>query len=154
MTEVSVRIHVAARRDVVFAAATDHETFLRSADGATTARVVRAGDPAPNGLGCLREVSVGGKVRYLEEITAWEPPAAFGYTIRKTSLPLRHAGSRLTFTPRDGGTDVQWTSRFTVPIPVLGRLLERRAKRLYENAFAALLADAKARLEAATPRRP
>ncbi len=154
MTEVSVRIHIAAPRDVVFAAAADHEAFLRSADGTTTARVVRAGDPPPNGLGCLREVSVRGKVRYLEEITAWAPPAAFEYTIRKTPLPLRHAGSRVTSPPRDGGTAVGWTSRFTVPIPIVGRLLERRAKRLYETAFGALLADAKARLEAATPRRP
>jgi len=154
MTEVSVRIHIAAPRDAVFAAAADHETFLRSSDGATTARITRPGRPAPNGLGCFREVSVRGKVRYVEEITAWNPPVDFEYTIRRTPLPLRHAGSRLTFTPRDGGTDVEWTSRFTVPIPVLGRLLERRAKQLYETAFAALLADAKARLEAPTPRRP
>jgi len=154
MTEVSVRIHIAAPRDAVFAAAADHETFLRSADGATTARIVRRGRPAPSGLGCFREVSVRGKVRYVEEITAWDPPVEFEYTIRRTSLPLRHAGSRLRFTPRDGGTDVEWTSRFTVPIPLLGRLLERRAKRLYENAFGALLAEAKARLEAATPGRP
>ena len=154
MQEVRVRIHIVAPRDVVFADAADHETFLRSADGATTARVVRPGLPPPNGLGCYREVSVRGKVRYVEEITAWNPPVEFEYTIRRTSLPLRHAGSRLTFTSRGGGTDVEWRSRFSVPIPVLGRLLERRAKRLYESAFGALLADAKARLEAATPRRP
>jgi len=154
MAQVSVRIHIAAPCNVVFADAADHENFLRSADGATTARIVRPGLPPPNGLGCFREVSVRGKVRYVEEITAWHPPVDFEYTIRRTPLPLRHAGSRLTFTPRGGGTDVEWTSRFTVPIPVLGRLLERRAKRAYETAFAALLADAKARLEAATPPRP
>jgi hypothetical protein len=148
MQEVRVDIHIRAPIHVVFAAASDHETFLRTADGSTTAKVVRPGRPERNGLGCLREVSVRGKVRYLEEITAWEPPAAFGYTIRKTSLPLRHVGSRLTFTPRGSGTDVVWTSRFSVPIPFLGRLLEWRAKRLYEAAFGAILREAKERLEA------
>lgn len=147
MQQVRVDLHIRAPVDAVFAAASDHETFLRTADGSTTARVVRPGRPEPNGLGCFREVSVRGKVRYLEEITAWEPPAAFEYTIRKTSLPLRHVGSRLTFTPRGGGTDVVWTSRFSVPIPFLGRLLEWRAKRLYEAAFGAILRQARERLE-------
>ena len=148
MQEVVVLSHFEASIDRVFAAASDHEMFLRTADGSTTARVVRPGNPERNGLGCLREVSVRGKVRYLEEITAWDPPRAFEYTIRKTSLPLRHAGSRLTFTPRGSGTDVRWTSRFTVPIPILGRLLEGRARRLCETAFATILRDAKERLEA------
>src|SRR5436190_17609004 len=48
MTHVSVRTHIAAPRDVVFADAADHETFLRSSDGATTARIVTPGRPAPN----------------------------------------------------------------------------------------------------------
>jgi len=147
MQEVRVDVHIRAPVDAVFAAASDHETFLRTADGSTTAKVVRPGRPERNGLGCLREVSVRGKVRYLEEITAWEPPGAFEYTILKTSLPLRHVGSRLTFTPHGAGTDVAWTSRFSVPFPLLGRLLEWRAKGLYEAAFGAILRQAKERLE-------
>jgi len=41
--------------------------------------VVRAGEPERNGLGCLREVRVGRRVRYVEEITAWQRPLAFEY---------------------------------------------------------------------------
>jgi hypothetical protein len=148
MQEVKVRLHIDAPVDRVFDAASDHETFLHSPDGSTTARVVRPGQPPANGLGCIREVSIRGTVRYVEEITGWDPPRAFEYTIRKTSLPLRHSGSRLSFTARGSGTDVEWTSRFTVPIPLLGRLLERRAKRIYEAAFETLLRQTKVRLEA------
>ncbi len=144
-------MHVAAPVEQVFDAVSDHESFLR--DGVTAAKIVRDGQPGRNGLGCMREVSIRGKVRYLEEITAWERPAAFEYTIRKSSLPLRHEGSRLAFTARDGGTDVEWTSRFAVTVPVVGRLLEWRAKHLYETAFTGLLRQAKSRLEEPAARR-
>jgi len=46
-------------------AVSDHESFLRS-EGGVRARVVRAGEPERNGLGCLREVRVGRRVRYVE----------------------------------------------------------------------------------------
>src|SRR5919198_3737750 len=98
MPEVRVHVHIEAPVERVFDAVSDHETFLRS-EGGVSATVLRAGQPQRNGIGCLREVRVGRRVRYVEEITAWERPSSFEYVIRETSLPLRHAGSRLTFTP-------------------------------------------------------
>ena len=147
MQEVRVRVHIAAPVERVFNAVSDHESFLRS-EGGVSAKVVRPGEPECNGLGCVREVRVGQRARYVEEITAWQRPSAFEYTIRETSLPLRHAGSRLTFTARGDGTDVEWTSRFEVTVPILGRLLSARAKRRYARSFTELLLAAKGRLEA------
>src|SRR5207245_960089 len=118
-------------------------------EGGVRARVVRAGEPERNGLGCLREVRVGRRVRYVEEITAWQRPSAFEYMIHETSLPLRHAGSRLTFTPHGSGTNVEWTSRFEITVPILGRLLGVRARRIYAASFKGLLLVAKVRLEGA-----
>src|SRR5207247_2083021 len=84
MHEVRVHFHIEAPVEQVFDAVSDHESFLRS-EGGVRARVVRAGEPERNGLGCLREVRVGRRVRYVEEITAWQRPSAFEYMIRETS---------------------------------------------------------------------
>src|SRR5919197_671771 len=101
MPEVHVRVHIEAPVERVFDVVSDHETFLRS-EGGVSATVLREGERERNGTGCLREVRVGRRVRYVEEITAWQRPSSFEYMIRETSLPLRHAGSRLTFAPEGG----------------------------------------------------
>ena len=148
MELVQVHVHIEAPVEKVFDAVSDHERFLRTEDG-VSARIMRPGTPGRDGLGCLREVRVGRRARYVEEITAWQRPVGFEYQIRESSLPLRHAGSRLTFTPRARGTDVEWTSRFELTVPLLGRLLGARARRLYAASFTTLLRQAKARLEGA-----
>ena len=58
MHEVRVHVHIEASVERVFDAVSDHESFLRS-EGGVRARVVRAGEPERNGLGCPREVRVG-----------------------------------------------------------------------------------------------
>jgi hypothetical protein len=146
MRSVQVHIHIDAPIDRVFETISDHERFLRSADGTRT-KLLQEGSAERNGLGCVREVSVGKRAWYVEEITAWERPASFEYTIRRASMPMHHEGSRLSFTEVSGGTDVQWSSRFTIPVPILGGLLGAAAERLYSKAFAALLATTKAQLE-------
>jgi polyketide cyclase/dehydrase/lipid transport protein len=146
MSQVRVRMYIDAPVETVFDAASDHERFLRTDDG-VGAIVVRPGDRDRNGLGCLREVRVGRRARYLEEITAWQRPVMFEYTIRESSLPLRHFGSRLSFVPSGSGTEVEWTSRFEVTVPLVGPLLGLVAARLYAASFAKLLRQTKARLE-------
>jgi uncharacterized protein YndB with AHSA1/START domain len=146
MQHVVVQVYIDAPIERVFDAVSDHERFL-SADDGTKTKLLREGTAERNGLGCIREVRVGRRARYVEEITAWERPFSFEYTIRETSLPLRHQGSRITFTAKRGGTDVEWTSRFAITVPVLGRFLRARAERRYAKAFTGLLQAAKARLE-------
>jgi hypothetical protein len=145
--EVRVQVHFVAPIERVFDLVSDHETFLRSTDGTST-RIMRDGLPERNGLGCLREVRAGRRARYVEEITSWQRPSSFEYMIRETSLPLRHAGSRLAFVSQGDGTDVEWTSRFEITVPLLGGLLGKRAARLFTKAFTELLVAAKVRLEA------
>src|SRR5947208_14944965 len=110
MHEVRVHVHIEAPVEQVFDAVIDHESFLRS-EGGVRARVMRAGEPERNGLGCLREVRVGRRVRYVEEITAWQRPLAFEYMIRGSSLPLRHAGARPTSTPHGSRTNAGGPAR-------------------------------------------
>lgn len=148
MQEIHIQVHIAAPIERVFDAVSDHESFVRSTDGTTT-KVVRSGTPDRNGLGCLREVRARFGVYFIEEITAWERPGAFEYMIRETSLPLRHFGGRLTFASEGDGTNVDWTTRFEIMVPILGRLLEVPAKGLLVKAFTGLLLASKQRLGAA-----
>ena len=147
MTHVQVRVHIAAPIDRVFDAVSDHEAFLKASDG-TSCKVTREGTTERNGLGCLREVHVGKRSRYLEEITAFERPRAFDYLMLETSMPMKHKGARLTFTEAGDGTDVEWSTRFDVTVPILGPLVGLIARPLFARAFTGLLRGAKTTLEA------
>ncbi|WP_437676555.1 SRPBCC family protein [Sorangium sp. So ce131] len=146
MEEVHVNVYIHAPVERVFEAVADHERFLRAGESTRTT-VVRPGLTERNGLGALREVRVGKRIRYVEEITAFERPSSFDYRILESSQPLRHHGSRLRFTPRGDGTEVDWTSRFEVPVPLVGSALGSLARRMFVAAFTELLLAEKARLE-------
>ncbi|AUX28016.1 MULTISPECIES: SRPBCC family protein [Sorangium] len=150
MAEVHVNVYIHAPVERVFDAVADHESFLRSGDGTHT-KLIRPGLTERNGLGALREVRVGKRIRYVEEITAFERPSSFDYQILESTQPLQHHGSRLRFTSRGDGTEVDWTSRFDVPVPLVGDLLGSLARRLFTAAFTELLLAEKARLEASPP---
>lgn len=143
-----VLVQAAIRRPIadVFLAVSDHERFLSALPG-TMVKVIRPGAIERDGLGCLREVRVGSRIRYVEEITLWDPPHAFEYLIREASIAIRHYGSRLDFAARDSATDVVWKSHFDVPLPVVGWPAGVFMKLRYQAAFSALLARAKATLE-------
>lgn len=145
MPSVQVNVHFNAPIEQVFAAVSDHERFLNASD--TRTKLLQPGTTERNGLGCIREVAVGRRAWYVEEITAWEKPAYFEYTIRRASMPMRHEGSRLSFAAVAGGTDVQWTSRFTIPFPILGRFIGVMAVRLYSKAFTKFLNATRLKLE-------
>jgi hypothetical protein len=149
LAKVFVRASIARSQIDVFALVSDHEKFLSGISGTTT-RILKAGTVERNGLGCLREVRVGSRIRYVEEITQWQPPNSFEYLIREASMPIRHHGSRLDFAIDQGSTNVTWQSHFDVPIPVIGWLAGQFMKRRYESAFAAMLSQARVILEGAT----
>jgi hypothetical protein len=149
MAKVFVRASIERPLLDVFALVSDHEKFLSGVSGTTT-RIIKAGTVERNGLGCLREVRVGDRVRYVEEITRWEPPNSFEYLIREASMPIRHFGSRLDFTTRQESTEVAWQSHFEVPLPIIGWALGQFMKRRYESAFSAMLSQARVMLEGAT----
>ncbi|WP_437967833.1 SRPBCC family protein [Sorangium sp. So ce260] len=152
MEEVHVNVYIHAPAERVFDAVADHEVFLRSGDDTHT-KVIRPGLTERNGLGALREVRAGKRIRYVEEITAFERPSSFDYQILESTQPLRHHGSRLRFTPRGDGTEVDWTSRFEIPVPLVGHLLGALARRIFTAVFTELLLAEKARLEASQPGR-
>jgi hypothetical protein len=145
MQEVRVLIHFGVPIERVFDAVSDHESVLR--DGRTKTRVVRPGAADRNGLGCMREVTVGGRGKILEEITLWERPTRFDYAIRQAPIPVRHEAGSMRFVANGSGTDVEWTSRFTIPVPIVGGLFGKLAGSAFSRVFRTFLTAARARLE-------
>jgi uncharacterized protein YndB with AHSA1/START domain len=145
MNEVRVLVHFAAPIDRVFDAVSDHESFLRGPG--TTTRLSREGTPERNGVGCERDVRAPGGMRFLEEVTAWERPSRYEYVIRKSPMPMKHEKGWLQLTPRGSGTDVEWTTRFEVPIPVVGNVLAKATEGLLRTVFKRFLTEARARVE-------
>ena len=138
----------------VFEHVTDSHAFFRGGP-LRSVRILREGEPAPHGLGALREIISGPAmlpVRFVEEITAFEPNRLQEYTIRRCTLPLEHEVGRLRFTPRGDGTEIDWQSWFRIRLFVLSHLATELVAQTLTVEFTRLLMQAKAALEdARTP---
>ena len=145
MTRIHVSSYIHARREDVFDFVSDHEGFLRG-PGIKSCKVTTPGKGDRNGLGALREVR-GGGIRFVEEITVFDRPSRYDYVIRECTLPIVHEGGRLSFFERGDGTEIDWVSDFSVPIPIAGGALGRIAALQLTEAFTRLLLRAKAALE-------
>lgn len=51
------------------------------------------------------------------------------YVVERSWPPSRHELGRMTCTEAEGGTQVRWTTRAEIPLPLLGTLLTRRLAR-------------------------
>jgi uncharacterized protein YndB with AHSA1/START domain len=122
----------------VFEIVADHARYERF-DGIRRSELVRPGDPAPNGVGAVRWVWLG-PLRFEEEITAFEAPRRLEYMIRDVKmLPFRHAGGSIRLEPHGTGAHAVWTSSFEIPIPLIGRVMDRIFMRQLEQGFAHVL---------------
>ncbi len=146
MIRIEIKQLIKAEIDQVFKHISNHEVFLSGLPGAT-ARVVKSGTAERDGLGCIREVRVGKRIRYLEEITSWNPPNSFAYLIKEASMPIKHYGSQIELQKINQSTEVTWKSHYEVPVPFIGWIVGYFMKSRYEAAFAAMLKEAQNRLE-------
>lgn len=149
MNEVHVNVYIHAPRERVFEALSNHESLLRLEGllGKVSTRIVQAGARDRNGLGCRREVSGGLGMRFVEEITAWEPPSFYEYRIVETSMPMRHRSGRLELTARGEGTEVNWTTRFEMTVPFGKGLVGAVSEGFASVMFTTFLLAEKARIE-------
>ena len=139
----------------VFAGASDHITFLSTSK--ITCRMKRGGTNNSNGLGAMREVR-NGMLRFEEEITAFDSPNAYEYRIVSLrgpfnlQLPFRHEMGRLELHALDEKTRLVWTSRFELPMPLIGRWIERKLGRSISATFLFFLKRLEVRLADASSR--
>jgi uncharacterized protein YndB with AHSA1/START domain len=117
MASFTYQRQVAAPPEIVFDVLTDHRrypeiTALRKAE------LEREGEPAPNGLGAIRVLTVAGPPMR-EEVIAYDPPHRFSYKIL-SGLPVRDHVGTVELAPKDGGTEVTYAVKTTPTIPLAG----------------------------------
>lgn len=108
---------VAASPEVVFDVLTDHRRYneitpVRKAD------LEREGEPAPNGVGAIRVLTVV-PPPMREEVIAYERPNRFSYKVL-SGLPVRDHVGTVELKPADGGTEITYAVKSTPTIPLAG----------------------------------
>lgn len=123
----------------------DHERFLSG--GTLRCQITRPGTEEKNGLGARRKVDAK-SIIFIEDIVAFERPDHYEYKIVELGGPigrflaLNHHGGRLQLRPHARGTQIDWTSTFSVTTPVIGRAIEKMIAPGIERAFSRLLSRA------------
>ena len=83
----------------------------------------REGDPPPEGVGAIR-VYRRGRTAGRDETTELVPGRRFGYR-SLSGLPVRDYRGQVELEPREGGTQIRWSSSFEAKVPGTGRLMRR-----------------------------
>jgi uncharacterized protein YndB with AHSA1/START domain len=102
-------------------------------------KLVKPGRAAPYGVGAIRLHTwlVG---RFYERITSYDPPHSYHYVVDRGLPPSRHDGGSMTFTEVPGGTDVTWSTRVEVAVPIGADLATRWiAKPMLTHVFGRIL---------------
>ena len=139
MESIHVTRTIPAPPEAVFDRLADHANYDRFR-GVHGSRLLREGEPPPDGLGAVREIKVR-PLTFHEEITAFERPTRFDYLIVKLNVPFKHHGGSIRLTPDGDGTHVDWRSSYEVPTPLVGRLQEVVWKGLLVRGFRRVLED-------------
>jgi uncharacterized protein YndB with AHSA1/START domain len=115
----------------VFAKLSEHEN-LGPVFGARITRVCD-GDTSRNGPGSTRAVKVGPLPAFHETTTQVEPNQLIEYKISKGGPMRNHWGVQRLTPTADGGTTLDYTIGFDLPVPglaaVVGKVLAIRIKR-------------------------
>ncbi|WLP95540.1 SRPBCC family protein [Psychrobacter sp. M13] len=127
--------------DEVFEALSDHASY-GSFKAVGVAKLVTEGDDERNGVGALRTIQTG-PVKFWERITAFERPTHMQYQIEKARpVKMQHDKGIIDLKDLgDGTTRVTWVSegRIVVPLPLIGRLLDRKMQKQGTVGFSSIL---------------
>ena len=108
-------------------------------------RVLRPGQPDPNGTGCIRELTAPG-VRITEEVTRWDEGSHYAYQLR-TGAPFRQHQGDVFVTAAGARTQVRWAIRFDSWIPGSNRIIAWLLGMVFRRGLRKL----KSRMEAGQP---
>jgi catechol 2,3-dioxygenase-like lactoylglutathione lyase family enzyme len=95
--------------------------------------VLRPGNEAPGGPGCIRELSTFG-VRITEEIVSWEEGRHYRYRLR-SGAPFKWHQGDMFVSEENGLTRVRWAIRFHSRIPFTGKLIALGMKVIFGYAL-------------------
>ncbi|MDQ2631380.1 MAG: SRPBCC family protein [Actinomycetota bacterium] len=133
---------VAAPPETVFDVLTDHRrypeiTSLRKAE------LEREGEPAPNGVGAIRVLTVAGPPMR-EEVIAYERPFRFAYKVL-SGLPVRDHVGTVEMQPADGGTEIVYSVKTTPTIPLAGPVFMAVLKKAIRDLMAGVAKESERR---------
>jgi len=94
---------------------------LAQLPGVRSVTRIREGRTAPDDVGTLRKIDLGA-IWLQEEIVGLQRPSRFDYRIRDARPKFHHEAGTIAFQTVPEGTEVTWTSAFTLGRPVLDRL--------------------------------
>ena len=148
MGVVRVERTIGAPPEQVWAVYTDHVSWQDwSAIGKV--QLQRAGDPPPNGAGCVRVISKLG-VTVFEEVLSFEPPRRMTYRVVRGGIPIKNHLGEVVFETRTGdSTRIVWSCQFDSKIPGLDFVWRRLIRKVFSDTLEAL-----ARNRFAQPVRP
>ena len=129
MQQIEVQQFIAAPVETVWDRYTDHVSWTDWA-GVGRVRLERAGVPAPNGVGCVREIS---NLKIYEEVLSFDRPRRMTYRIVRGAVPIRDHRGEVVFDARGGGTLVTWRCQFDSRIPGLGGATRAVLTRVFRN---------------------
>lgn len=139
MRTIQVERRIPAAPERVFELLADHAAYdrFRAIDAS---ELLSEGEPPPNGVGAIRRIRVG-PLRFEEEITAYEPGSRLDYLILRLNVPFDHRGGSIRLRAEDGGTQVEWTSSYRIPVPLVGGISERVSALMLRRGFRRVLED-------------
>lgn len=114
--QIEVRETVPLKPEVAFARLADHNA-LGSVLMIPVRRTVD-GIEEVNGLGSVRKLGLW-PLDFDETVTLFKPPERIEYRITRGTPLRKHHGS-LRFAASGEGTEIVWTIRYEVPVPLLG----------------------------------
>jgi uncharacterized protein YndB with AHSA1/START domain len=138
MNKIYVEKTLNAPIELVFEALVDHENYDRF-PGVDQSTLMIHGVHTKNGLGARREIRTG-FFKLEEDIVAFDAPYLMEYRIMKFfPLKVNHILGRVELESVEQGTRAKWTSEFDVPIPIVGKLIEKQIVSAFSQGFRNIL---------------
>lgn len=134
----------AAPPEVVFDVLTDHRRYTEITP-LRKAELEREGEPAPNGLGAIRVLSVLPGPPMREEVIGYEAPSRFSYKIL-SGLPVRDHVGTVELRPKDGGTEITYAVKTTPTIPLAGPVFMAILKKAIRDLIAGVSKESERRV--------
>jgi uncharacterized protein YndB with AHSA1/START domain len=149
MQAIHVSRMIPAPAEDIFDLLTDHAHYDRFR-GIRGSELLSEGEPPPNGVGAMRRVLVG-PIRFDEEIQGYERPSKLDYLIVRINSPLEHEGGHIRLVQVGDVTEVDWRSRFRVPVRVIGPAMELAWAIALRRGFRRVLEDLERMLSRPAP---
>jgi len=133
---------VAAPPEVVFDVLTDHRRY-NEITPVRKAELEREGEPAPNGVGAIRVLTVV-PPPMREEVIAYERPQRFSYKIL-SGLPVRDHVGTVELKATGGGTEMAYAVKTTPTIPLAGPVFMAILKKAIRDLMAGVAKESERR---------